>query len=92
MTATPTAGLTLVGVGPGDPELLTVAGLRALEAATVLAYPVALPGAEGMAARIAEPWIQPQQRRLPLVFPMVAAAAPRWTWTPTTGNAACAST
>lgn len=77
MTATPTAGLTLVGVGPGDPELLTVAGLRALEAATVLAYPVARPGAEGMAARIAEPWIQPQQRRLPLVFPMVEAAAPR---------------
>jgi precorrin-2 methylase len=30
------AGLTLVGVGPGDPNLLTVAAVRAIEAATVV--------------------------------------------------------
>jgi precorrin-2/cobalt-factor-2 C20-methyltransferase len=30
-----------------------------------------------MAARIAAPWIRPEQRRLPLVFPMVAEAEPR---------------
>ena len=30
-----------------------------------------------MAARIAAPWIGPQQRRLPLLFPMVAEAEPR---------------
>jgi len=71
------AGLTLVGVGPGDPELLTVAAVRAIAAATVVAYPVAEPGAEGMAARIAAPWISPRQRHLPLHFPMVAEAAPR---------------
>ena len=70
-------GLTLVGVGPGDPELLTVAAVRAIAAATVVAYPVAEPGAEGMAARIAAPWISPGQRHLPLQFPMVEAAAPR---------------
>mgnify|MGYP003336114798 CR=1 FL=1 len=34
-------GLTLVGVGPGDPELLTLAGLRALAAAATVAFPVA---------------------------------------------------
>ena len=68
-----------MGVGPGDPELITVAAQRALAAAAVVAYPVANPGADGMAARIAEPWIAPQQRRLPLLFPMVAEAEPRRT-------------
>lgn len=70
-------GLTLVGVGPGDPELLTVAAVRAIAAAAVVAYPVAEPGAEGMAARIAAPWIASGQRHLPLLFPMVEEAAPR---------------
>lgn len=71
------AGLTLVGVGPGDPNLLTVAAVRAIEAATVVAYPVAQQGGEGMAARIASPWLKNQQSHRPLLFPMVAAAEPR---------------
>jgi precorrin-2/cobalt-factor-2 C20-methyltransferase len=66
-----------VGVGPGDPELLTVAAVRAIQAAAVVAYPVARLEAEGMAAAIAAPWIDPEQRRLPLLFPMVAEAEPR---------------
>ena len=66
-----------MGVGPGDPELLTVAAVRAIEAAGVVAYPVARLDADGMAARIAAPWIGPDQRRLPLLFPMVAEAEPR---------------
>ena len=66
-----------MGVGPGDPQLLTVAAVKAIEAAAVVAYPVARLEAEGMAARIAAPWIGPQQRRLPLLFPMVAEAEPR---------------
>jgi precorrin-2/cobalt-factor-2 C20-methyltransferase len=69
--------LTLVGVGPGDPQLLTVAAVRAIEAAAVVAYPIAREGAAGMAATIAAPWIAAHQRRLPLVFPMVAEAQPR---------------
>jgi len=70
-------GLTLVGVGPGDPQLLTVAAVKAIEAAGVVAYPVAREGADGMAATIAAPWIGASQRRLPLLFPMVSEAAPR---------------
>ncbi len=66
-----------MGVGPGDPDLLTVAAVRAIEAAEVVAYPVARNGGEGMAAAIAAPWIGAQQHRLPLLFPMVAAAEPR---------------
>ncbi len=71
------AGVTLVGVGPGDPDLLTVAGVRAIRAAAVVAYPVAQEGGDGMAARIAAPWIGPDQRRLHLVLPMVEEAQPR---------------
>jgi len=71
------AGVTVVGVGPGAPELLTVAAVRAIAAAAVVAYPVARPGAEGMAARIAAPWMRPEQRHLPLHFPMVEETLPR---------------
>ncbi|MFL0775328.1 MAG: precorrin-2 C(20)-methyltransferase [Prochlorococcus sp.] len=69
--------LTLVGVGPGDPALLTLAAIEAIEAATVVAYPVAREGGKGMAVSIAARWIRAQQRQLPLIFPMVAAAEPR---------------
>jgi precorrin-2/cobalt-factor-2 C20-methyltransferase len=69
--------VTLVGVGPGDPNLLTVAAVQAIAAATVVAFPVAQEGGEGMAARIAAPWIGEGQHRLPLVFPMVDDGEPR---------------
>lgn len=64
-------------MGPGDPDLLTVAAVRAIRAAATVAYPVAREGGEGMAACIAAPWIAADQRRLPLVFPMVEEEEPR---------------
>ena len=54
-----TAGLTLVGIGPGDPELMTLAAVSAIEQAQVVAFPAAREGAESMAAAIAQPWIRP---------------------------------
>jgi precorrin-2/cobalt-factor-2 C20-methyltransferase len=66
-----------VGVGPGDPDLLTIAAVRAIEAAHTVAYPVASAGGEGMAASVASPWLRPDQQRLPLVFPMVSEGEPR---------------
>jgi precorrin-2/cobalt-factor-2 C20-methyltransferase len=67
----------VVGVGPGDPDLLTIAAVRVLRAADTVAFPVARQGEPGMAATIAAPWIAPRRRRLPLVFPMVADAEAR---------------
>ena len=73
--------LTILGVGPGDPDLITVAGLKALRQARTVAYPVAQPGGEGMAARIAAPWLRSEQRQLPLHFPMTTAPEPcRQAW------------
>ena len=66
LTSANRSGLTVVGVGPGDPELITVAAQRAIAEATVVAYPVAALDRLGMAAQIAQPWLAPTQKRLPL--------------------------
>lgn len=50
--------LTLVGVGPGDPSLITIAAIKAIRKATVIAYPVSQLGGKSMAAEIAGDWIK----------------------------------
>src|SRR3546814_20788150 len=45
MTRTMTGTLYGLGIGPGDPELITVKALRLLKAAPVLAYPATESGA-----------------------------------------------
>ncbi len=67
-------GLTLVGVGPGAPSLLTLAAVEEIQSANVIAYPVSKHDAEGRASRIASPWIKDHQKRLPLFFPMIQEA------------------
>lgn len=69
--------LTGVGVGPGDPELLTVKGLKALEAADVVFVPVAevtpeqpgALGAGGYAEGVTAAYLDPDRlRRLPFTL------------------------
>jgi len=58
-----------LGVGPGDPELITVKALRLLRAAPVMAYFVAK-GKKSNAFSIIEDYLDAQQLQLPLVYPV----------------------
>ncbi|QLF91832.1 precorrin-2 C(20)-methyltransferase [Pseudomonas sp. ABC1] len=63
-----------IGVGPGDPELITLKALRLLRTAPVIGHFVARAKAEkgqgGNAFGIIEAHLQPEQVRLPLVYPV----------------------
>jgi precorrin-2 C20-methyltransferase/precorrin-3B C17-methyltransferase len=58
-----------VGVGPGDPELLTIKARRVIEAAHVVAYPVAQHG-RSVARRIAAPYVRDHQAEIALTYPV----------------------
>jgi precorrin-2/cobalt-factor-2 C20-methyltransferase len=64
-----------LGVGPGDPELITVKALRLLRAAPVIAYP-APEGGASFARAIVERWVSPAQQELPIRMPIEAARFP----------------
>tara|TARA_B100000965_G_scaffold175630_1_gene146452 strand:+ start:57 stop:785 length:729 start_codon:yes stop_codon:yes gene_type:complete len=63
--------ITITGVGPGDPSLLTLAAVKAIQDSTVVSYPVAIEGGESLAQKIASKWISKDKKKLPLHFPMV---------------------
>ena len=63
--------LTIAGVGPGDPSLLTLAAVDAIQESTVVSYPVSTRGADSLAEKIASKWITKDKKKLPLHFPMV---------------------
>jgi precorrin-2/cobalt-factor-2 C20-methyltransferase len=58
-----------LGLGPGDPELVTLKALRLLRAAPVIAYP-APKGGDSFARGIVAEWIAPAQREIAIGFPM----------------------
>lgn len=58
-----------VGVGPGDPELLTVKATRVIAESPVVAY-FAKAGRRGNARAIVEEWLKPGQIEAPLYYPM----------------------
>lgn len=64
-----------LGVGPGDPELITLKALRYLRAAPVVAYYIAK-GKRGNALTSAEPHLHPDQVRLPLIYPITGKKPP----------------
>jgi precorrin-2 C20-methyltransferase/precorrin-3B C17-methyltransferase len=65
----PSGRLFGVGVGPGDPELMTVKARRVIEAADVIAYPGARHG-HSLARAVAEPYMRPDQTELPMTYPV----------------------
>ncbi|MFN3690907.1 MAG: SAM-dependent methyltransferase, partial [Fimbriimonadales bacterium] len=65
------ATLCGIGVGPGDPELITLKGWRRLQQARVIAFPAGRQGRRGIAEEIISPYKDPQPIYLPLEFPYV---------------------
>jgi precorrin-2/cobalt-factor-2 C20-methyltransferase len=58
-----------IGVGPGDPELLTLKAHRVLTAAKVIAYPAPDDG-DSFARSIVAQYLKPEQLEIPIVIPM----------------------
>lgn len=63
-----------VGVGPGDPELLTLKAVRILQTTPVIAYP-ATPQGSAQARDIAAAWLG-GKREIPIVMPCMLDRGP----------------
>jgi precorrin-2/cobalt-factor-2 C20-methyltransferase len=62
-----------IGLGPGDPELLTLKAYRVLREVALVYVPVARRGAQSYARTIAAPYLDPPRQRITeLVFSMHA--------------------
>src|SRR6476661_1496541 len=68
-TMTEKATLYGIGVGPGDPELVTLKARRLIEAAVVIAYPMARHG-RSIARSIAAPYLRSDQIELAMIYPV----------------------
>jgi precorrin-2/cobalt-factor-2 C20-methyltransferase len=71
----PSAGrLYGIGLGPGDPELLTVKAVRVIQAAPVVAF-FAKAGRRGNARAIVDRWLPASCQELPLYYPVTTEIA-----------------
>ncbi|MBB4284467.1 precorrin-2 C(20)-methyltransferase [Roseospira goensis] len=75
MSAVPPGTLHGVGVGPGDPELLTLRALRILDDAPVIAYPATTRG-DSMALAIVDRFLREDQVLVPLPLMFSPAQTP----------------
>ncbi|MBC8717214.1 precorrin-2 C(20)-methyltransferase [Ochrobactrum sp. Marseille-Q0166] len=64
-----------LGVGPGDPELITLKALRLLKSAPVVAYHAAK-GKKGNALTIVETYLSSEQTLVPLIYPVTTEKLP----------------
>ena len=70
MTASAPAGtLYGIGIGPGDPELVTVKSVRLIESSPVIVY-FAKAGRRGNARAIVDRWLPASAIELPLYYPV----------------------
>ncbi|MGE0257213.1 MAG: precorrin-2 C(20)-methyltransferase [Alphaproteobacteria bacterium] len=65
-----------VGLGPGDPELVTLKALRVLRSVAVIAYPAPDSG-DSVARGIAAQWLDRGQPEIAIRFPMRPGPPPR---------------
>ena len=72
--ATSSGTLYLIGVGPGDPELLTVKAVRLLDDMPVIAYPLTESG-HSLAHDTAFRFCNPNAEMLPIEIPMAVRGA-----------------
>ena len=63
------ASLTIVGVGPGDPSLLTIASVNAIKNAKVIVFPVSDDNKKSFSAEIVKKYTK-FKKNIPIVFPM----------------------
>ncbi|MCR8539710.1 MAG: precorrin-2 C(20)-methyltransferase [Prochlorococcus marinus CUG1439] len=63
------ASLTIVGVGPGDPSLLTIAAVDTIKKAKVIVFPISDDNKKSFAAEIVKKYTK-FKKNIPIIFPM----------------------
>ena len=63
------ASLTVVGVGPGDSSLLTIAAVQAIKKAKIIVYPISSDDRKSSSAEIVKKYIK-FKKKIPIIFPM----------------------
>jgi precorrin-2/cobalt-factor-2 C20-methyltransferase len=61
--------LTIVGVGPGDPSLLTIAAVDAIKKAKIIVFPISDDNKKSYAAEIVKKYTK-FKKNIPIIFPM----------------------
>ena len=61
--------LTIVGVGPGDPSLLTISAVDAIKKAKVIVFPISDDNKKSFAAEIVKKYTK-FKKKIPIIFPM----------------------